>query len=120
MPINASYNSVSQDLTVTGDAGGNVITVSRDPAGTLFVNGGAVVIAGGPSTVANTDLIAISGDLGNDTIALDETNGALPAAELAGGGGNDALTGGSGADLLLGEAGDDTLLGRAGNDPLEQ
>lgn len=118
MSISASYNSVSQDLTVTGDTVDNTITVSRNMAGTLFVNGGAIAIAGGPATVANTDLIAVSGDLGNDTISLDETHGALPAAELAGGGGNDTLTGGSSADVLEGETGDDMLLGRAGDDLL--
>src|SRR3954453_8763243 len=41
-------------LTVTGDNGNNAITVSRDLAGTLFVNGGAVAISGGTPTVANT------------------------------------------------------------------
>ena len=118
MSISASYDAISQDLTVIGDGGDNMVTVSRNAAGKLLVNGGAVAIIGGPATVANTDLIAVSGDLGNDTITLDETNGALPAAELAGGGGNDALTSGSGADLLQGETGDDTLLGRGGDDLL--
>jgi hypothetical protein len=36
-------------------------------------------------------------------------NGALPAAQLFGGAGNDTLTGGSGNDLLFGEAGNDIL-----------
>ena len=58
------------------------------------------------------------GQGGNDTITLDESNGALPAAQLFGGAGNDVLTGGSGADLLFGGAGNDTLLGKGGNDLL--
>ena len=55
---------------------------------------------------------------GNDTIALDETNGALPAAQLFGGAGNDTLTGGSGNDQLFGQGGDDILNGKGGNDLL--
>src|SRR5215813_6552650 len=68
-------------LTVLGDAGNNTITVSRDAAGNLLVNGGAVAIRGGTATVANTSLIQVFGQAGNDQISLDETNGALPAAK---------------------------------------
>ena len=74
------------------------------------MNGGAVPIMGGTATVANTSLIEAFGQDGNDTIALDEANGALPAAELFGGAGNDTITGGSGNDLLFGQAGADTLI----------
>ncbi len=80
MAITASYDAVSQDLTVTGDTAGNTLTISRNLAGNLLVNNGIVPITGGTSTVANTDRIAALGDLGDDTIALDEANGALPAA----------------------------------------
>ena len=55
---------------------------------------------------------------GNDTITLSEVNGALPLANLFGGGGNDVLTGGSGNDQLFGQAGNDTLLGKGGFDLL--
>jgi Ca2+-binding RTX toxin-like protein len=55
---------------------------------------------------------------GNDTIALSEANGALPAAMLFGGAGIDILTGGSGGDLLFGGVGNDTLLGKGGTDLL--
>ncbi len=51
-------------------------------------------------------------------LTLSETNGALPAANLFGGAGNDVLTGGSGNDQLFGEAGNDTLLGKGGFDLL--
>jgi Ca2+-binding RTX toxin-like protein len=51
-------------------------------------------------------------------ITLNEANGALPAANLSGGGANDTLTGGSGNDQLFGQAGNDTLLGRGGFDLL--
>jgi Ca2+-binding RTX toxin-like protein len=103
-------------LTVLGDAGNNTITISRDAAGKILVNGSAV--AGGTATVTNTRLISAFGQAGNDTITLDEANGTLPAAQLFGGDGNDVLTGGSGADMLFGQAGNDTINGKGGNDLL--
>ena len=103
-------------LTVVGDNADNTIEVSRNAAGNLLVNGGAVQIVGGTPTVANTSRIQIFGLGGNDQLSLNETNGALPRANLYGGGGNDTLTGGSAADFLFGEAGNDTLLGKGGVD----
>lgn len=105
-------------LTVIGDNQDNTITVSRDAAGALVVNGGAITIKGGAPTVASTKLIQMFGAAGNDTLSLDETNGALPRANLYGAAGNDTLTGGSGSDQLFGQAGDDTLLGKGGVDSL--
>jgi Ca2+-binding RTX toxin-like protein len=105
-------------LTVNGDNQDNTITVSRDAAGKLLVNGGAITIKGGSPSVTSTKLIQVFGLSGNDTITLDEVNGALPKANLYGGAGNDTLTGGSGNDLLFGEAGNDTLLGKGGVDLL--
>ena len=69
-----------------------------------------------PSPTPN--LIQLFGQAGNDTITIDETNGAMPAAQLFGGDGNDILTGGSANDLLFGQSGNDTLLGKGGNDQL--
>jgi Ca2+-binding RTX toxin-like protein len=105
-------------LTVSGDGADNSIAISRDAAGKILVNGGAVAATGGVPTVANTALVRVFGLAGNDQITLDEANGALPAASLFGGAGNDTLTGGSGADELFGQAGNDTLLGKGGNDQL--
>src|SRR6202000_950364 len=51
-------------------------------------------------------------------ITVNEVNGAMPAANLFGGTGNDTLTGGSGNDMLFGQSGNDTLLGKGGNDLL--
>jgi Ca2+-binding RTX toxin-like protein len=116
--VTGSFSAAAGVLTVFGDAGNNTIVVSRDAAGRILVNGGAVAIQGGTATVANTRLIQVFGQDGNDTIALDETNGALPSANLFGGAGDDTLTGGSGNDLLFGQAGNDTLLGKGGNDML--
>src|SRR5262249_54399210 len=105
-------------LTVLGDAANNTIQVSRNAAGTLLVNGGAVAVQGGTATVANTSLIQIFGQAGADTLSLNEANGPLPAANLFGGDGNDRLIGGSGNDLLFGQAGNDNLQGKGGNDSL--
>jgi Ca2+-binding RTX toxin-like protein len=105
-------------LTVSGDAADNSIVLSRDAAGTILVNNGAVPVVGGTPTVANVSLIRALGRAGNDTITLDEAGGALPRANLFGGANNDALTGGSGGDQLFGQSGNDTLLGRGGFDLL--
>jgi Ca2+-binding RTX toxin-like protein len=118
MAVTASFSPAAGVLTVFGDALDNAITVSRDAAGNILINGGAVAVVGGTPTVANTALIQGFGLGGNDTITLDESNGALPAANLFGGDGNDVLTGGSGNDLLFGQSGDDTLLGKGGFDQL--
>ena len=105
-------------LSVFGDNLDNAITISRNAAGGILVNGGAISVTGGTPTVANTTLISVFGLGGNDVIALTEANGALPRANLFGGAGNDVLTGGSGTDLLFGQAGNDTLLGKGGTDQL--
>jgi Ca2+-binding RTX toxin-like protein len=112
----ASFSAGAGQLTVFGDALNNSINVSRNAAGAILVNGGAVPVLGGTPTVANTSLIQVFGQGGNDTVTLDETNGALPRANLFGGAGNDTLTGGAGADLLFGQEGNDTLAGRGGAD----
>lgn len=105
-------------LTVVGDANPNNVVVSRNAAGSILVNGGAVPVAGGAPTVATTTLIQVFGQGGDDVISLDEANGALPRASLFGGAARDTLAGGSGADQLFGQAGDDVLLGRGGLDLL--
>jgi Ca2+-binding RTX toxin-like protein len=116
MAITAFFNPGAGVLTEFGDALDNTITTSRNAAGTILVNGGAVPTLGGTPTVANTGLIQVFGQGGNDTIALDESNGALPRANLFGGAGNDTLIGGSGGDFLFGQSGNDTLNGRGGFD----
>ncbi|MGA9034900.1 MAG: calcium-binding protein [Pseudolabrys sp.] len=118
MAITASFLPGTRVLSVFGDAASNRITASRNVAGNILINGGAVAVVGGNPTVANTDLIQLFGQGGDDTITVDETNGPMPAAQLFGGNGNDTLTGGSGNDLLFGQSGNDTLLGKGGNDQL--
>jgi Ca2+-binding RTX toxin-like protein len=112
----ATFNPGVGALTVFGDSADNVITISRDATGRILVNNGAVRINGGTPTVANTSLIRVFALGGQDSVTLNQSNGALPAANLSGGAGNDTLDGGAGADQLFGEAGNDTLLGRGGND----
>src|SRR5262249_60265477 len=112
----ASFPPAAGPPTLLGDPLANTITVSRNAAGTILVNGGAVAVKGGTPTVANVSLIQAFGQAGNDTITLDEANGALPRANLFGGAGNDILIGGSGADMLFGEAGNDNLQGKRGDD----
>jgi Ca2+-binding RTX toxin-like protein len=116
--VTATFTPGAGVLTVFGDNQDNNIVVSRNAAGHILVNGGAVSVQGGTPSVANVSLIQVFGQAGNDTIALDEANGALPRANLFGGDGNDILTGGSGNDMLFGQAGNDTLLGKGGNDQL--
>jgi Ca2+-binding RTX toxin-like protein len=118
MAIKANFSPTPGLLSVFDDNADDTITISRNAAGQILVNGGAVSVDGGQPTVANTALMQVFGQGGNDRITLDESNGALPAAQLFGGAGNDVLTGGSAADQLFGGAGNDTLLGKGGNDLL--
>ena len=105
-------------LTVLGDNGSNAITVSRDVAGNLKVNDGAVPIAGSPATLGNTQLVSVAASGGHDSVTLDEANGLLPKSSISGGSGNDRLTGGAGADTLNGDSGNDVLLGKGGDDSM--
>ncbi|MDQ5852455.1 MAG: hypothetical protein M3380_10380, partial [Chloroflexota bacterium] len=116
--ITASYSPSSGLLTIFGDTLDNSIAIGRQTAGAILVNGGAVAVRGGRPTVANTSLIQVYGQGGNDTIGLEETNGALPKANLFGSTGDDTLTGGSGTDQTFGQAGNDTMLGMGGGDLL--
>jgi Ca2+-binding RTX toxin-like protein len=118
MSITSTFNVIGGQLSTIGDAQDNSIEFGRDAAGVILVNDGAVTTLGGTPTVANTTLIQALGQGGNDTITLDESNGALPSANLFGGAGNDTLGGGSGGDQLFGQDGNDTLLGKSGFDLL--
>jgi hypothetical protein len=95
MAITASFSASNGFLSIFGDATSNNIRASRDAAGNILVNGGAVPILGGKATVANTVKIQLFGLDGNDTMTVDEANGAMPAVQMFGGAGNDTLTGGT-------------------------
>ena len=105
-------------LTITGDDLDNTITASRDAAGTILVNGGAVPVTGDVPTIVNTSLIQIIGLGGNDVLSIDDSNGPMPPANLIGGEGDDTLTGSASDDVLDGGPGNDSLFGRDGNDRL--
>ena len=112
--VTATFSQGS--LVVLGDSADNTIAVSRDAAGKLLVNGGAVNVLGGTATVANTADVRVFGLGGRDAITMDEAGGALPRGILFGGEGDDTLTGGSGADQMFGQAGNDRLFGRGSAD----
>jgi Ca2+-binding RTX toxin-like protein len=117
-PVAITATFSAGTLSVFGDSLDNNVAISRNAAGTILVNGGAVPVVGGTPSVANTSLMQVFGLGGNDVLALDESNGALPAANMFGGFGNDVITGGSGADKLFGQSGNDTLNGKGGTDAL--
>jgi hypothetical protein len=114
-------------LSVTGGSGDDAIAITRDAAGQILINGGAISAQSaqeGQPTLTNATGIVVVGGNGNDTISLDNIAPpagqalpqALPPATLFGGNGNDILTGGGGNDMLFGGAGDDTITGGKGND----
>ena len=94
MAITASFNAGAGVLSIFSDNLDNTVTVSRNAAGAILINGGAVPVLGGAPTVANTSLIQAFGLGGNDNLLLDESLGALPAANLFGGTGHDTAGGG--------------------------
>ena len=54
MAITASFNAGAGLLSIIADNPDNTVTVSRNAAGTILINGGAVAVVGGNPTVANT------------------------------------------------------------------
>ncbi len=105
MAISAVFSAAQNILTIFGDSLDNIAIISRDAAGKILINGGAVSIFGETPTVANTSLIKVFGLAGNDQLTLNEANGALPKTNLFGSSENDVLTGGLGVDTLTGGAG---------------
>ena len=72
VPANAATTASfsAGQLTVLGDSANNSITISRNAAGHILVNGGAVAVTGGTPTVANTSLIRLFGQGGQDVLSL--------------------------------------------------
>ena len=116
--VTGTYIPGSGVLSVSGTNAANTIEVSRNAAGAILVNNGASPIVGGTPTIANTSLITVYGQGGDDVITLNQANGALPAGNLFGGAGHDTITGGAGNDQLFGQAGNDTVYGAGGADLL--
>ena len=57
MAITATFSPTTQILTSFGDNLNNTMTFSRNAAGTILVNGGAVAIKGGTATVGRAELV---------------------------------------------------------------
>ena len=66
-------------LTAIGDGVANSIVASRDAAGNILLNGGAVPVTGGQPTVANTQLIQILAKRLRSTIRSTKPMGRCPA-----------------------------------------
>ena len=57
----ATFTPSTGVLSVFGDGADNSIKISRDAAGKILVNGGAISVVGGTPTVANTARIQTFG-----------------------------------------------------------
>lgn len=115
--IGGSSGDGAVDTVISnGTSGEDAVTVTRQVDGSALISGLSTAIA--IEHFDSGDIVQIDGLGGNDVITLNETNGALLAARLDGGDGNDTLTGGSANDTLLGGADNDTLLGKGGSDLL--
>jgi Ca2+-binding RTX toxin-like protein len=116
MPVSASIKKGL--LSVRGTSDADNITLRRDAvSGDIQVMQDATVVSVKGGTKTTTSITVEAGN-GDDVVRLDESAGALPAATIAGGAGNDTIVGGSGADRISGDAGNDWLEGKAGNDTL--
>ena len=115
-------------LSVLGDAAANDIVVRADDSGVIrvFERGIEVAVSLGIPTTADTRLISISGEAGNDALRIDNSVGLIQGSILGGTGndtiqagrGNSFLSGDSGNDLLISGFGNDVMLGGTGNDVL--
>ena len=69
LSVTASFAPDTGVLSVFGDNPSNNIVVSRDAAGHILIDGGAISVTGGAPIVI--------GQSGNDKISLEEVNGVL-------------------------------------------
>jgi Ca2+-binding RTX toxin-like protein len=133
MTVEAAFVNANNTLTINGDESGgatnDTIFVRRSQANTNYVEVFVNNTRRFTGLAASVAKIVINGLAGNDTLTIDEQNGAIsiPATinggdgddTLTGGSGNDSLTSGAGNDSLSGGAGSDTLSGDGGNDSLQ-
>jgi Ca2+-binding RTX toxin-like protein len=112
---------VGGTLQVTGDAASDAITLrlmAGNPTQVQVVYGAVVL---GPFARSGFTAISVSAGGGDDTVTVNEANGAFTDTEvttIAGGDGNDSITGGLGAQTISGGPGNDLIWGRQGNDVL--
>jgi hypothetical protein len=119
-PVTVQATVAGGTLTVTGTANGEVIALrlKAGAANTIQVDvgdDGTAEFAFDRTTFGQIQVLA--GD-GNDTIRIDQVNGAFAdeATTLNGGAGNDLILGGDGNESLLGDAGVDNIDGNRGAD----
>lgn len=116
-----TVNEAGPNLTVTGDAADDGITITAA--------GGFLVVNGTPTAVPSdgTAVIAVNAGDGRDSVVASGIATAYTSLTVDGGGGDDVvtgagkadqLTGGDGDDRVTGDRGNDTMLGGAGNDVL--
>ena len=74
MAVTASF--IGGILTTFGDALNNTTTLSRNAAGTILVNGGAIPVKFGTPTIVNTKLMQVFGLSATHVTALLLTYGA--------------------------------------------
>src|SRR5256885_16501928 len=85
MAIKSSFSPTAGVLTFIDDATSDTIVTSRDAAGQILVNGGAVIPVAGTPTLAKTSLIQGFGQAGNATTTISEAKGAVRAGADFGG-----------------------------------
>src|SRR4029077_13577951 len=106
-------------LSISGDSTDNSISVIMDSTGGII----SVSVDGQSASfpIADVDSISIDAGGGDDSIALQRSDGSraltVPALIL-GGNGNDQIIGGAGNDTISGGNGDDQIWGMAGRDSI--
>jgi RTX calcium-binding nonapeptide repeat (4 copies) len=123
VPAHATVTAsiVGAELRVAGDAAGDAITVRLVTADTTRVEvlQGATPVGNFLRSLFTTITIDAGG--GDDTVLIDEINGAFTDTEttvISGGDGNDTITGGIGTEVIVAGPGNDTINPRRGNDVL--
>jgi Ca2+-binding RTX toxin-like protein len=112
---------VGTELRVASDTAADAITVRLVTADTTRVEvlSGATPVGTFLRTLFTTINVDAGG--GDDTVLIDEVNGAFTDTEvttISGGDGNDSITGGIGGEVIVGGPGNDTINARRGNDIL--
>jgi hypothetical protein len=127
MPVAAAAPSVRAavatdgTLRITGSPRADVIALRLNAAirGQLQVDIGNDGTADDTFDLGTVRAIDIEAGNGNDTVTIDQVNGAFTTTEptrIDGGNGDDILNGGSGAEILDGGNGDDVIDGNGGAD----
>ena len=114
-------NLESVSFTVTNDASGQTVTVTRNSGDLSGVSGctgnsGQVTCTSG-SVITNLE-VTLKASSPGDVVVVNDLAAHPISATISGSNGSDSLTGGFGNDTLLGKDGNDTLDGENGRDML--